>query len=160
MTGDSEAKAKAPPESVGLGYCSDPIRDADPRKLWKHMRTKISRPQVFLPVTDVEALYVDGDGGGYTRRTMTFVGPGPMNGLVIKENIYAEESTGEIRFVVLDDDGKETDVEIVNALLDHPTRIEYYRRAVGTRERLEWPAPKASAVGAIKKTVELAREDV
>eukprot|EP00437_Effrenium_voratum_P062351 CAMPEP_0181512212 /NCGR_PEP_ID=MMETSP1110-20121109/61849_1 /TAXON_ID=174948 /ORGANISM="Symbiodinium sp., Strain CCMP421" /LENGTH=128 /DNA_ID=CAMNT_0023642005 /DNA_START=13 /DNA_END=396 /DNA_ORIENTATION=- len=122
-------------EMVGLGYCSPPI-EVDENKLWEAMVRKIERPQEYLPVSDVESVAKP----GFTWRTMVF------KGSPIVEHIYADKATGEIRFVILDGEGKETDVEIINCLLRDPTRIEYYKRSVSTKERLEWEAPKAAVM--------------
>jgi hypothetical protein len=53
--------------------------------------------------------------------------------------------------------GKETDEEIVNAMHSSPLRIEYFMRSVATKERNHFPAPRASVIASIAKTVELAK---
>ena len=55
----------------------------------------------------------------------------------------------------MDEAGEETDAVVMNVLLQDPLRIEYYQRHGKTKERTFWAAPKAGAMGAIAKTVEL-----
>jgi len=112
------------------------------------MCAKIKGVADFLPVVDVVA----SDELGFTWRTMTFNGPGPMHGQVIVEHIYADAAKREIRFV-LTKEGVETDTEVINALLLKPMRIEYYQRAATTKERLLWMAPKSGTADAIEKTI-------
>jgi hypothetical protein len=140
-----------PPEPVGLGFCSDPIEGVGAGALWEMMLLKVAQPELFLPVKAVECRV----GEAATWRTMTFDGPGPMHGRVILENIYADEASGEIQFVSLDEAGEETDAVVMNVLLQDPLRIEYFQRHGKTKERTFWPAPKAGAMSAIAKTVEL-----
>lgn len=61
---------------------------------------------------------------------------------------------------MLDDETKEreTDTEVVNALLRDPARIEYYMRSVAKKERLDWKAPLASCVAAIDLTIQKAED--
>ena len=91
------------------------------------------------------------------RRSMKFIGPGPLNGTAITENIYQDKSTGEIRFVILDASDKETDDEIVNAMHRNPIRIEYFKRTVHKKERVHFKAPTAGVVKSIATTVEMAK---
>ena len=131
-------------ESVGLGYCSEKIENCSEESLWTAMLSKIENVSDFLPVLDV--VCEKRERGECVWRTMKFNGPGPLNGKVIVEHIYADASAGEIRFVNLDADGKETDTEVVNVMLRDPLKIEYYQRSVASKERLAWMAPKAGAI--------------
>lgn len=157
FAGGSSADAAPAPPMVGLGYCSEAITGVGEDAVWAAMVDKIKQPHKFLPVGEVSTTDKRSAAGPYIWRTMRFVGAGPMTGAVIVEHIYAERQTGEIRFVILDAEGTETDEEIVNAMHTAPLRIEYFKRSVSTKARIHFPAPTASVVGSIAKTVELAK---
>mmetsp|Transcript_29791 Transcript_29791/g.91404 ORF Transcript_29791/g.91404 Transcript_29791/m.91404 type:complete len:218 (+) Transcript_29791:1953-2606(+) len=142
---------------VGLGYCSEPITGVSEDALWDAMVEKIKRPDKFLPVTEVSTVDKQSQSGPFVRRSMKFIGPGPLNGTAITENIYQDKSTGEIRFVILDASDKETDDEIVNAMHRNPIRIEYFKRTVHKKERVHFKAPTAGVVKSIATTVEMAK---
>ena len=58
----------------------------------------------------------------------------------------------------LEADGKtEGNLEIVNALLRKPLRIESFQRDVETRERVHWTAPLATERVAINTLIALAQ---
>lgn len=57
---------------------------------------------------------------------------------------------------VLDEAGRETDVEVVNALLADPVRIEYCMRSAASGERMDWKAPLPACVAAINRTIQKA----
>mmetsp|Transcript_1279 Transcript_1279/g.2240 ORF Transcript_1279/g.2240 Transcript_1279/m.2240 type:complete len:159 (+) Transcript_1279:129-605(+) len=158
MSAASTARGGAPP-LVGLGYVSEPISGATAEALWQEMCVKIKRPQDFLPVINVLCEDRDGATGLHVWRTMDFTGPGPMHGKTIVEHIYADETAGEIRFVVQNDStGSETDTEVVNVLLRDPLRIEYCMRSVASKERKDWKAPLPSCVIAINLTIQKAQQ--
>lgn len=144
-----------PSQAVGMGYCSPPIEGCEEQRLWDAMISKIKGVASFLPVAEVHCE----DKPEFVWRSMVFVGPGPMNGTTMVENIYSDRSTGEIRFVVLDPAGHESDEEIINVLLKNPLRIEYYKRSRASKQRVHFPAPQASVVDSINKTVALAKSD-
>jgi len=145
-------------DEVGLGVTGSPIKGVDIRSVWEMMALKITQPNLFLPVEDVKII----DCGVYTRREMRFAAEGhPLFGHIYKEKIYHnfDGQTGEIRFVIIEDNGEESDLEHVNALNKDPATIEYYQRKRSTGERVYWNAPKAAVIDAIAKTVKMA-EDV
>lgn len=148
-------------DPVGLGYVSDEITGASYANLFKAMMRKIDGPEHFLPVSHVSvrmATELAAAEQGALWRSMRFDGDGPLHGATVREHIYASKIDGEIRFVALDEAGRnEGELEVVNALHREPLRIEYYQRRVLTRERVPWAAPRASAAGAIEATVALAR---
>jgi len=148
-----------PGPEVGMGYTSEPISGLNEDALWDAMVAKIKSPEKFLPVGEVTTKDMTTTAGPYVWRTMTFMGRGPMQGNVIVENIYTDRRAGELRFVLLDADGNETDSEVINALIESPTRIRYYKRTITTQQSMNFPAPRAGVAAAIAKTVELAKAD-
>eukprot|EP00325_Prymnesiales_sp_UTEX-LB-985_P015324 CAMPEP_0174763362 /NCGR_PEP_ID=MMETSP1094-20130205/110242_1 /TAXON_ID=156173 /ORGANISM="Chrysochromulina brevifilum, Strain UTEX LB 985" /LENGTH=181 /DNA_ID=CAMNT_0015969319 /DNA_START=1 /DNA_END=546 /DNA_ORIENTATION=- len=147
------------PELVGLGFCSKEIEGVSRAALFRSMMNKIDMPQRFLPVSSVSVRPAMGDAGddGALWRSMRFEGPGALHGSLIVEHIYANPAAGMIRFVTLNADGSEGDLEVINALLTAPIRIEYYQRRRLGLERVHWAAPLSSASHAIATTVALAR---
>ena len=155
----STSGAAAPSEAVGLGCCSEEINGVSRATLFRIMMNKIDAPDRFLPVSSVFVRPAEGDAGddGALWRSMKYHGAGPLSGVTIVEHIYANPAAGEIRFVGLGDDGRETDLEVVNALLTKPLRIEYYQRDRTTRARVPWDAPRDSAMRAIEITIAMAQ---
>ena len=98
------------------------------------------------------------DGGGFVRRSMRFVGDGPMKGKTLRQHIYVDAASHEIRFVGEEVEGQEAPIEVVNALrLEPHLSIEYYQRDRLTGERVHWKAPRARTIAAIERTIALAR---
>ena len=92
------------PEMVGLGYKQDVESKATFEELWNVFVVKVYHPDRFLPVTHVKTRE-NADGSVYREMTMG-------NGKVMVEDIYMDKEKGEIRFVLLDADGKASDVEL------------------------------------------------
>jgi len=141
---------------IGMGIVGQPIKGVDLKTVWEKMLVKITKPQLFLPVKNVKIV----DHGSYVGREMELVLKGsPLSGHVYKEKIYQtfDGESGEIRFVILSDDGAETDLEHVNSLMKHPARIEYFQRKRSNGERVYWNGPREAALGAIAKTVNMAK---
>ena len=149
------APARTSYAEVGLGYASAPIVGATAAALWEAMQLKVgARIVEFLPVVDVEVE----DGGGFVRRSMRFVGDGPMKGKTLRQHIYVDAASHEIRFVGEEVEGQEAPIEVVNALrLEPHLSIEYYQRDRLTGERVHWKAPRARTIAAIERTIALAR---
>ncbi|CAK0896067.1 unnamed protein product [Prorocentrum cordatum] len=119
-------------QPVGLGYTSAAIEGVAPEALWEAMLAKTGHGIVeYLPVVDVE---VEESSGAAPGAPCGSWAPGHWPDSCYASHIYAEEPAGEIRFVSLDDQGRETDTEVVNAMLRDPLRIEYFwapRRLAG-----------------------------
>lgn len=150
--------ASASRQVVGLGCQSEALDNVSRATAFKIMMNVIDAPQRFYPVSSVTVRPAMGDAGddGALWRSMTYV-DGPLKGSVLVEHIYANPSAGEIRFVSLDEDGQESELEVVNQLHRSPLKIEYYLRDRESLERLHWDAPKADAMRAIDTTVAMAR---
>merc|ERR1711962_986790 len=142
---------------IGMGIVGQPIKGVDLNTVWEKMLVKITKPQLFLPVKNVKIV----DHGSYVGREMELVLKGsPLLGHIYKEKIYStfDGECGEVRFVILSDDGAETDLEHVNALYKNPARIEYYQRKRSNGERVYWNGPRAAVRLSIEKTVKMAGE--
>lgn len=139
---------------VGFGYTSEAIADVAASDLWAAMLEKTGEGIVdFLPVSDVQVEHRN----GFIWRSMRFLGAGPLQGKTMLQHIYADADAGEIRFVSLNDDGEESDEEVVNALLHGPLRIQYCKRHTRTKAPIDWAAPLARTEAAIRRTIEVAR---
>ena len=145
-------------ETVGPGCSSEEISDVSRATVFQSMMNFIDMPGRFLPVTSVFVRPAEGEAGedGALWRSMTFAS-GSREGENIQEHIYANPAAGVIRFVELEPNGKEGELEVVHALLTRPLRIEYFQRRGATEERVDWSAPRADAVHAIETTIALAR---
>ena len=148
------------PKTIGLGYTSPELAGVSRASLIKAMMSKIDQPGRFLPVSSVSVQAASGAAAeeGALWRSMVFDGAGTS--VQIVEHIYANPSSGEIRFVAVEGSGhtwSEGSLEVVNVLHTKPLRIEYYQRHRHTGERIDWLAPLQSVVGAIEATHALAQ---
>ena len=146
--------------AVGLGYCSAEISGVSRTNVFKAMMNRIDAPGRFISVpVRVHVRPAEGAAGddGALWRSVAFDG-GEQEGTTVVEHVYTNPSKGEIRFVALEADGRtEANLEIVNALLKSPLRIEYFCRDRNTLQRVHWDEPRARVSSVIDATVALAK---
>lgn len=145
-------------EEVGMGCLSSTIQGASRATVFKSMMNVIDMPGRFLPVSRVSIrppTDMDAAEDGAIWRSLTFNGPGLLHGATIMEHIYANPSTGTIRFVRLDQRGKEGELEVIHQLAGDPMRIEYFQRHRASLERAHWGFPRETALQAIETTIAL-----
>jgi len=133
--------------TVGLGVHSPVIEGVSHDAMWKAMIECVREPQRFYDckVDDHE------DCEGYVKRTVR------VNGKTASEHIYTDEGSHEIVYRVLDDHGKETDVERVVSLRSHPLEIEFHCCNVADGFRVEWEVPCTVAMALVDKYIEEAK---
>jgi hypothetical protein len=138
----SEQQQNQNVEIVGMGVqLPTPIK-APREQVWAAMVDKMYNTENYLPVTNVKT--TDIIPGRHMYREMVFMGQ------VLKENIYFDESSYEIRAAIVDAD------EIhINAYYPDTGIIEYWQEN-GKGERIPWDAPKTVVLEAMKKTKEVA----
>lgn len=137
-------------QQVGTAGVSMPIPSTlSTADLWVALKTKITQPNLFLPVTVLVARPSD-DGKG-TYREMT------LGERVMKENIYEDVDALEVKFQIVG-----TNEEIVNAILTDAATgdrtLTFFSRKIDTKERTHWIAPKAVAQNGVVKTIEHAEK--
>lgn len=135
-------------EQVGLGVAATIPTDVTTKQVWQALVIKIKQPNLFLPATDIFTRPSD-DGKG-TYREMS-VGPAR-----ILENIYADESLLEVKFIVTDDVIEHVNIIHTDATTGERT-LEFYKRHSLTGERVFWDVPKQGGLGAINKVLEYAK---
>lgn len=135
-------------EQIGLGVAATIPEEITTKQVWQALIVKIKQPNLFLPATDIVTRPSD-DGKG-TFREMS-VGPAR-----IFENIYADESLLEVKFVVTDDIIEHVNIIHTNATTGERT-LEFYKRHSQTGEKVFWDMPKLGGLGAINKVLEYSR---
>lgn len=139
------------PEFVGLGTETEVPENVSTEKLWEALLIKVPQPNLFLPVFDVKSRPSDDGLGTYREMTMNT----PNGPHTIIENIYADKSIWEIKFVVVNDT-----FEIVNVINIDPDSgkrtMEFYKRNSTTKEREHWAMPKAGSLLAHQKIYDYA----
>ena len=136
-------------EIVGLGAWLPIEDDLSNDDVWKVLLEKIRNPQLFLPVTDVISRPSDDGLGIYREMTIP-----SMNARMI-ENIYADESILEVKFIRTD-----TPLEHVNIITNENgvRKLEFFQRDSVSKERVSWNVAKDMALGGISKVLNRARE--
>merc|ERR1719204_1838675 len=125
-------------EKIGLGLHSDVIKGVSHDAMWKSMVECVREPERFVPGIKVNA---QKNLDGYVTRTMTINGKAQPT-----ENIYVYEASCEIVYRLLDQWGKETDIERVVALRSHPQQLEFHCRNRIDGFRVDWTLPKQHAL--------------
>ena len=125
--------------------------------LIKAMMNHIDMPERFAPsIVHCSVRMASGPAAddGALWRSLTY-----DDGRTVLQHAYASPADGEIRFVGLEEGGREGALEVVNALSSPPgatPRLEHFQRDRTTLERVHWAAPRAAVAAAIDATVRLA----
>jgi len=109
---------------------SSPIAGVTKAAVWKESSNKIYHPDQYLPVTDV-VTRTNADGSVW--RSMKMI----PTGETIVETIVADESTGLIKFHVLDSAGNKTKMVMVNHIQQEEAGItlDYYQLDTETNQK-------------------------
>ena len=143
-------------ELCGLGAVVE-IEDSLPtEKVWTILLDKIQRPDKYLPVTDVVARPSDDGKGTYREMTIKMPSADGFEVRRIIENIYADESTHEIQFVVTNVD--KIHINKIISTSEGKRTLEFYLRKKDSEERVFWDVPKNVAIGGINTVLQKARE--
>jgi len=134
---------------VGLGVHSPVISGVSHDALWKSMVECVREPGRFID--GVKIVSLENKKGCVSRQISKGSRTFP------KENIYVYESGCEIVYRVLDQWGKETDIERVVALRSHPLEIEFHARNRADGFRVDWTLPKENALSVVDAYVREAK---
>ena len=135
-------------EVMGLGAASVIPEDVTTEQVWKALIIKITQPNLFLPVSDVFTRPSD-DGKG-TYREMSL---GPNR---IFENIYSNESTWEVKFVVEGDVIEHVNIIHTDSNTGERT-LEFYKRHSLSGQKVHWDVPRKVGLGGIAKVLDMAK---